>query len=268
MMFEGFYGFAKNPFDKSISENDAFISNDYKEMISRLKYLNNVRGIGVFTSPPGFGKTFALRCFAKNIDRNLNEIAYLCLSTVNTTDFYRQFCAALGIDHPHGKPAMFRAIQDRLYHLLKEKRKPFILVFDEAQELSAPILKDIKMILNHDYDSVNCFTLALVGEPHLNNILEKPVHEALKQRIVIHYNFHGLSDEETKLYILHKLRAANAADSILGAGALNAIIGYARGCARLIDNLMVEALKLGAQQHKHSLDNDIIMAAVNNLALA
>jgi len=267
-MFRSYYGLTKNPFDKSFSEQAPFFSNDHKEMTARLNYLNNIRGIGVFTSPPGFGKTYALRCFAKSIDRNLNEVAYLCLSTVSTMEFYRQFCDALGIDAPHGKPAMFRIIQDRLYHLLKEKKKPFLLIFDEAHELSAPILKDLKMILNHDFDSLNCFTLALAGEPHLNNILEKPIHEALRQRIVIHYNFTGLSESETEQYIRHKLNIAGAADSILGTGTIPAIIGYTHGCSRLIDNLMNEALTLGAQLEKSSIDTDIILAAVNSLALA
>jgi type II secretory pathway predicted ATPase ExeA len=267
-VFREFYGFSKNPFDKSLPEKDAFISNDHKEMISRLSYLNRVRGIGVFTSPPGFGKTYALRCFAKTVDRNLNEIAYLCLSTVRVTEFYRQFCTALGIDAPYGKFAMFQAIQERLYHLFKEKKKPLVLIFDEAHDLNAPILKDIKLIMNADYDSMNCFTLALAGEPHLNNILEKPIHEALRQRIVVHYNFNGLSESEIEQYLLHKLRIANAPDSILGTGTLAAIVGYARGCSRLVDNLMIEALSLGAQLEKHSLDTDTILAAANNLALS
>jgi len=124
------------------------------------------------------------------------------------------------------------------------------------------------MILNHDFDSLNCFTLALAGEPHLNNILEKPIHEALRQRIVIHYNFTGLSESETEHYIRHKLNIAGAADSILGAGTIPAIIGYTHGCSRLIDNLMNEALTLGAQLEKSSIDTDIILAAVNSLALA
>jgi type II secretory pathway predicted ATPase ExeA len=198
----------------------------------------------------------------------LNEIAYLCLSTVSVTEFYRQFCTALGIDAPHGKPAMFRAIQDRLYHLLKEKRKPFLLIFDEAHELSDTILKDLKMIMNYEFDSMNCFTLILAAEPRLNHILGKPIHEALCQRIVIHYNFTGLSDAETEQYLLHKLRIAGAADSILGNGTLPAIIGYAHGCPRLLDNLMNEALMLGAQLQKPYLDTEVIMAAANNLALS
>jgi len=174
----------------------------------------------------------------------------------------------LGIDAPHGKPAMFRAIQNRLYHLYKEKKRPFFLIFDEAHEISDTILKDIKMIMNHDFDSINCFTLALVGEPHLNRILEKPVHEALRQRLAIHYSFAGLSDVETEQYLLHKFRIAGAAGSILGEGVLPAIIGYACGCPRLLDNLMNEALNLGAQLEKPVIDTDAVMAAVNNLALS
>jgi type II secretory pathway predicted ATPase ExeA len=268
-MFKEFYGFSKNPFDKHfLSEKDAFLSKDHKEMTSRLSYLKNIRGVGVFTSAPGFGKTYALRCFANSLDRNLHEIAYLCLSTVSLTEFYRQFCSALGIDAPHGKPAMFRAIQDRLFHLFKEKKKPFVLIFDEAHELSAPILKDLKMIMNHEFDSINCFTLILSGESHLNHILEKPIHEALRQRIAMHYSFEGLSDSETEQYLLHKLSIAGAAKSILGEGTLPAIIGFARGCPRLLDNLMNEALLLGAQLEQPFLNPEIIMAAANNLSLS
>jgi type II secretory pathway predicted ATPase ExeA len=106
------------------------------------------------------------------------------------------------------------------------------------------------------------------GEPHLNHILEKPVHEALRQRITIHYNFSGLSDVETEQYLLHKLRIAGGADSVLGEGTIPAIIGYARGCPRLLDNLMNEALLLGAQLEKVTLDTEIVMAAVNNLTLS
>jgi len=267
-MFKEYYGFTKNPFDKQVlSEKDAFISKDHKEATDRLSYLKNIRGVGVITAMPGYGKTFALRCFAKSLDRNLYEAAYLCLSTVSVTEFYRQFCTALRVDAPHGKPAMFKVIQDRLFHLFKEKKKTFLLIVDEANELSSDILKDLKMLMNYDYDSINCFTLVLCGEPHLNHTLEKQVHTALRQRIAVHYSFNGLSDAETEQYLLHKLRVAGAPESILGEGTLPALVGYARGCPRLLDNLMSQALMLGAQLQKPSLDAEVMMAAVNSLAL-
>jgi len=268
-VFNGYYGFTKNPFNKqSLSVKDAFQSKDHREMMSRLGFLNGTRGIGVFTAAPGFGKSFTLECHAAALDRNLNEFAYICLSTVNVTEFYRLFCAALGIDAKHRKQAMFKAIQDRVYHLFKERKKPFTLIFDEAHELSDAILKELKMLMNYSFDSLNCCSIVLAGEPHLNRTLDKAVHEALRQRIVIHYGFSGLSDAETEQYLLHKLRVAGAAESILGEGTLSAIAGYAKGCPRLMDNLMNEALKLGAQLEKPSLDTDTIMAAANNMALA
>jgi len=268
-MFKEYYGFIKNPFDKqSISEKDAFISIDHKQATDRLKFLINHRGIGLITAMPGYGKTFALRCFAKSLDSNLYEIAYISLSTVSIIEFYRQFCIALGIEPLYRKYAMFREIQAKLYYLFKEKRRPFVLILDEANELSLIILKDLKMLLNHDYDSKYCFTLILAGEPHLNYELDKSSHAALRQRITVHYNYIGLSDQETEQYLLHKIRLAGASESILGEGTLAAFIGYSHGCPRLLDNLMNEALILGAQQQKPSLDAEIMMAAVNSLMLS
>jgi type II secretory pathway predicted ATPase ExeA len=256
-----------NPFDKQLSEKDCFASSDHKNMVSRLNYLKDVKGIGVFTAEPGQGKTFALRCFAKSLDSNLYDMKYIALSTVSTTDFYRQFCTVLSIDPFYRKSDMFRAIQERLYFLLKDRRRPLVLAIDEAHHLNNAILYDLKMIFNHNYDSFNCFTLILVGEPHLNYTLNKPVHEALNQRIVVHHNFEGLSNSEVADYINHKLTIANVSTSIMGEGTLSAIIGYCHGTPRLIDNLMIEVLTLGAQLNRTVVDTELIMASVNNLAL-
>ncbi len=38
---------------------------------------------------------------------------------------------------------------------------------------------------------MDCFALILVGLPHVTSILAKPVHEALSQRVVVHYNYRG-----------------------------------------------------------------------------
>lgn len=94
-MYTDFYGLSFNPFDKQmVKEKDAFESEDFREMTARLEYLKEIRGIGAFTASPGMGKTFALRCFAKGLNPNLYQCAYLCLSTVSVQEFYRQLCEA------------------------------------------------------------------------------------------------------------------------------------------------------------------------------
>lgn len=267
-MFTDYYGLSFNPFDKqNIKERDAFHSKDHKEMLSRLEYLKTVRGIGVFTARPGMGKTYALRCFMNGLNPNQYQTAYISLSTISVTEFYREFCTLLGLEGSGNKTGMLRAIQERVYYLYREKKQPLVLAIDEAQYLNYNILRDLKMLLNHSYDSLNCFSLVLVGEPYLNHILDKQVHEALRQRITVHYNYEGLSDKEVPDYISHKLELAGGSRSILEGGALGAVHGYSEGNARKIDNLMTDALTIGAQQNQHCISAEIVMAAANNQAL-
>ena len=55
--------------------------------------------------------------------------------------------------------------------------------------------------------------------------------------------------------------------SILSDAALSAVHGYAQGNARMIDNLMTDALIIGAQTEKQVIDPETILAAVNNQQL-
>ena len=77
-MFNDHYALAFNPFDKQqIKESDRFESQDFKEMTSRLDYLKDTRGIGLFTASPGMGKTYCLRCFSKELNPNLYNLIYM-----------------------------------------------------------------------------------------------------------------------------------------------------------------------------------------------
>ena len=267
-MFKSFYGLSLNSFDKSLSETHAFKSRDHEQMLSRLDYLKNARGIGLFTAPPGMGKTYALRCFTHNLNPNLYQLSYICLSTVSVTEFYQQFCHELGLDYGSKKSVMFRNIQERLLHLLKEKRKTFILAIDESQYLNIHVLRDIKMLMNTNFDSLDCFTLILIGQPYLSSILEKPVHEALKQRIVIHYNYEGLSPDEAKSYIYSRLDIAGAAHSIIDEASVHAVANFSQGTPRIINNVMTNALILGAQMNKQVIDTEVVLSACNSISLS
>ena len=268
MNFKTFYGLSCNPFDKQSQKvRDSFQSEDQKAMMNRLSYLKDVRGIGVFTAAPGMGKSFCLRCFEDSLNENLYDMHYICLSTVSVGEFYKLLCEEFGLEAKGGKTIMFKAIQDRITYLYKEKKQPLILAIDEAQYLGTPILKDLKMLMNFSFDSINCFTLILSGEPYLNNTLEKPIHEALRQRITVHYAFRGLQPEEISSYIRHKLRLAGGADTIIGEDALSALTGYCHGNPRIIDNVMSDALILGAQLGRSCIDSEVILNAVNEQAL-
>ena len=260
-----FYGLTKNPFNKeNTAESGYFDSRDFREMRSRLEYLKDIRGIGLFTAPPGMGKSYCLRCFAKNLNPNIFTPEYIRISTVGIMEFYRTLCYALGLSDQGRKAAMFRAIHDEIYALYKTKRRPLVLAIDEAHELSDAVLRDLKMLMNFEYDSLNCFTLILAGEPQLNSRIMKPLHDSLRQRITVHYNFHGLDDSEVASYILHKIESAGGTKAIISDAAIAAVHSSSAGNPRTIDTLMTDALMIGCQHGTKVIDAETIRLAAEN----
>ena len=145
MKFITYYRLRYNPFSKeSVTTQNAYRSRDFKEMDFRLNTLSETRGIGLFTAPPGAGKTLALRCFMDGLNPNLFKPHYIPLSTVSVAEFYKQWCDLLGVDTRGGKPRMLRNMKEQMLNMYKAKRQPLFLVLDEAQYLSTAILNDLK----------------------------------------------------------------------------------------------------------------------------
>jgi type II secretory pathway predicted ATPase ExeA len=188
-MFNSFWGLEFNPFTLHTDEKYSFETYDFKQAISRLNHLKDTRGIGLFTGNSGVGKTFALRYFVNSLNPNLFKVVYIALSTVTVLEFYKSLSAKLDLEVLVKKVDLFNSIQDRIYNLITKKKIVPIIIIDESQYLKTDVLNDIKILLNFKMDSQNCSIFILNGQPVLNNILSKSVHEALYQRIVINYQF-------------------------------------------------------------------------------
>ena len=171
----------------------------------------------------------------------------ICLSTVSVAGIYRELCEILGVSLRGGKPRRFKVIQEQVEYLYREKRQPLILAVDKAQFLNTTILNNIRLIMNYGYYSLNCFTLKLCGESHLNNTLRKPVHEALRQRITAHYDFTELSDAEVPEYVRHKISVAGGAPSIITEAAMASVNSLYQDNPRIIDYIMTNTLTIVAQ---------------------
>ncbi len=122
--------------------------------------------------------------------------------------------------------------------------------------------------MNFVYDSLNCFTLILSGGSHLNNTLELTVHEALRQRIVTHYDFRGLNPTEVTNYVYHKLHLAGGSESFINDEALLALAGYCRGNPRIIDNVMSTALKYGSDLEYRTINAELMQMSISEQSLS
>ncbi len=88
----------------------------------------------------------------------------------------------------------------------------------------------------------------------------------MKQRIVINYNFEGLSEEALE-YIRSRLSLAGASSEIFDNNALLAAYRSCAGTIRRLNMILTKTLIIGAQHEKTTIDTDIIMAAANEISL-
>lgn len=261
------YGLEFNPFLKN-SKEILVETSEYKEIIYRLTYLLETRGFGVITGRPGMGKTTTIRNWSKGLNKSLYKVIYISLSTVTTMEFYRQLAAALDIEPAYKKVDNFKAIQTEINRLTLEKRITPIIILDEANYINNSILNDLKIIFNFDMDSKDRAIVLFVGLPQLNNTLRLTANEPLRQRITMNYHIDGLNKLEAKNYIDEKLKNAGCTQEVFEPSTYDGIINASNGSLRIINKICNECLLLGNNKEMNTINNDIVMMAVEDIELA
>ena len=84
------------------------------------------------------------------------------------------------------------------------------------------------------------------------------LHEALRQRIAVHYHLEGLAREELDGYVAHQLKAAGVSQPIFDDTAMQALYQATKGILRKVNKLASTALRLAALR-KLSLVNEAIL---------
>lgn len=267
LMYKAYWGMEFNPFDKEQKGSDYYFGNDFKEVSKRLEHLKNIKGIGVFIGQPGYGKTCAIRNFVECLNKNLYQVIYIQLTTVSVNDFYRDLSLSLGLEPRYRKIDNFKQIQNRISSLYREQRITPVFWIDEAQYLHYSILADLKLLMNFEMDSRNYAIMILSGLPSIVTTLSMRIHEALYQRVVIHYSFQGIMREEIREYIKSRLELCGVNRTILEEAAYEVMSTYSNGSIRKLDNLMHKALMIGCSKNVNSLDNETLMEAISEAEL-
>jgi type II secretory pathway predicted ATPase ExeA len=266
-MYRQRYQLNSDPFSKAILAKDASATKDFTECSARLDFLEHNRGLALITAAPGYGKTFCMRAFAERQNTNLVKVVYLCMSTLSTMEFYRQLCVALGLDAKYRKADMFRDIQANLDYLYTVKKIHCIVIIDEAQYLNAAILRDLKMLMNFNYDSRDRFSLVLSGQPMLADALSRQIHEALRQRITVNYGFSGITETEASKYAKEMLGLAGGSTELFDDAAIHTAYNCSNGAIRVFGHILSCALIIGAQNDAPCIDSEMVMAAAGEIEI-
>lgn len=262
-----YYGMDRNPFIKDISVDTLYHSNDFNQMMNRAEFVIRTRGIGVFLSSPGMGKTTCLRNLLESLNPNRYKVIYICMTTITAIDFYRMLNDALGLDETTKKSQMFNQIQDELKRLAVENKMEIVIAIDEIQFLRKEVLREFIMLMNFDYDSRDYCTMLLIGQNEFLRTINLKSLEPLRQRINMSYTFTGLDDKEVEEYIQSRLKLVNCRLDIFTQESYHTFFTLMNTSVRILNQLINKSLIVGMSRNKTTIDSETIMEASKELMI-
>lgn len=264
-MYRAFYNLKGLPFENKIKTSDLYLSKDMKELLSRLNYLKEIRGLMLITGDSGVGKTSVMRYFVENLREDSYKPVYIKLASVSVNDFYKQLDFLLSGEYHHRKDQTFYSIQNTIINLSASQNKIPVIILEEAHYLSLKNLLELHMLLNFEFDSKNPAIFILNGDASLKTRIIKPILTPLNQRIRIKFHLNSLPEPETKEYIEHRLKLVGSKENLLTEAAYSAAHSITNGGMRMINNLLDKSLLIGFSKKTQIIDEEIIYLASKEL---
>ncbi|MGO9039227.1 MAG: AAA family ATPase, partial [Steroidobacteraceae bacterium] len=152
----------------------------------------------------------------------------------------------------------------RLLSAHAEGRRVIVIV-DEAQNLSAEVLEQVRLLTNLETATQKLLQIILIGQPELRELLDRTDLRQLAQRITGRYHLRPLSREETLQYVRHRLRVAGASGEIFTSAALREVHRLSSGIPRVI-NVCCDRALLGAYtQEERKLGPGLVRRAAGEV---
>ena len=247
-MYTSFFGLSEKPFAITPDPRYLYLSERHAEALAHLLYgINESGGFIQLTGEVGTGKTTVVRTLLSRIPHHA-DVAVIMNPRITPVEFLLTICEELGIaveDADRGSvKQMVDALNRRLLTAHAEGRRVIVIV-DEAQNLSADVLEQVRLLTNLETPTQKLLQIILIGQPELRDLLDRTELRQLAQRITGRYHLNPLSREETKGYVRHRLRVAGASSEIFGASAVNEVHRLSSGIPRVI-NVTCDRALLGA----------------------
>jgi len=240
-MYKSFYGLKENPFNVNPDPRFLYLTKQIEEALTGLMYgIQTRKGFITLTGEVGTGKTTLINRLLEWLHHRKARTAFLFNSRMNSNQLFDFILAEFDI--PCESKSKSQQLLKLNHWLLDRYRmgETVVLIIDEAQNLTYPVLEEIRLLTNLETSTEKLLQIVLSGQPELEEKLKLPQLRQLRQRIMLRCRTAPLSQEQTQEYINERLRIAGASgEPIFGPKAIETIHVYSMGIPRVI-NLLCE----------------------------
>ena len=246
-MYESFFGLRELPFSLTPDPRFLWLSDTHEEGLATLVYgITRQKGFLLLTGEVGTGKTTLLRAALRELPRDTDTA--LIINTIGLTplDLLKLIAAEFGLEGRFESTADYLiAINRMLLERLRTGRNT-VLIIDEAQNLDAATLEEVRLLSNLETDTAKLMQIVLTGQPELIRKLASPALRQLRQRIAIEHHMDPLTPEQIQPYLAHRIGVAGGRyEAIFSPGVETVFYWFSQGCPRLI-SLLADRVMLSA----------------------
>jgi len=264
-MYLEYWGLKEFPFENVPNPKFMYYSAEFEEALIRLLYaVDRKKGTVLLTGEVGCGKTTLSRVFIQRLSENRSDISLITNPSLDPDDFLKEILYQFGLNpgSVSSKSDLLNMLNMRMLENVRADRSS-ILIIDEAQVISKETFEEVRLLLNFQMNDCFLFTLILIGQPELRDIIREI--KQLDQRIAIKYHLSPLPAGASARYILTRLKVAGASRKIFTASAFDEIHRHSLGIPRKINNVCDMSLMIGFVAKTKTIDTDVVRSAIKDL---
>ena len=268
-MYTEFYNLARKPFNMTPDPAYLFLTNQYREALAGLSYaIVERKGFLVLSGVAGCGKTTLLAWALGRLPCEQVQSSVILNPMLKAEEFLEMVMLDFGItDIPDSKARRLWMLQNFLVQGDRDG-KINVLIVDEAHKLSVELLEEIRLLGNLEHGADKLLQIFLVGQPELDDLLNRADLWQFKQRINVRLGLDMLSAEEVEHYIQHRWKVAGGTlPAPFAPAALAAVAKRSIGVPRLVNAVCDNALILAYADQSGAVSEEHVEAAARDLRL-
>jgi len=254
------YGLKYNPFLPGLPTEALWAPPGFDDFCFRVETLVLDGGFALICGEPGLGKSKTLQLLAGRLEQ-VGEVVVGVFERPQSTvsDFYRELGELFDVNlNPANRYGGFKALRERwIAHINSTLFRPVLLV-DEAQEMPAACLNELRLLGSARFDSECLLTSVLCGDTRLAERFRSRDLVSLGTRVRVRRMLEPLCRDDLLDYLDHLLEHAGA-PHLMTDGLRSAIVDHAAGNPRVLMAMGAELLEAAARRKQATIDEGLFI---------